>query len=342
MAQTTVTTRLKKLINTPETEVKDAMAGMAAAHPDLIRVEYDPNVIIRKDAPRKGKVGLVSGGGSGHEPMHGGFVGLGMLDAACPGAVFTSPTPDQMARATAAVDGGTGVLHIVKNYTGDIMNFEMAAELARGEGAKVNAVITNDDVAVQDSLYTAGRRGVGVTVLLEKIVGASAEAGADLESLTALAKRVNANGRSMGMALTSCIVPAAGKVTFEIADDEMELGIGIHGEPGRERTKLKSADEIAEILTSTIVKDLPYKRGDEVLAFVNGMGGTPLIELYVIFNAVHRYLTGEGIKVTRSLVGNYITSLEMAGCSVTLLKLDAETTKLWDAPVHTPALRWKV
>ena len=342
MAQTTVTTRLKKLINTPETEVKDAMAGMAAAHADLIRVEYDPNVIIRKDAPRKGKVGLVSGGGSGHEPMHGGYVGLGMLDAACPGAVFTSPTPDQMARATAAVDGGAGVLHIVKNYTGDIMNFEMAAELARGEGAKVNAVIPNDDVAVQDSLYTAGRRGVGVTVLLEKIVGASAEAGADLESLTALAKRVNANGRSMGMALTSCIVPAAGKVTFEIADDEMELGIGIHGEPGRERTKLKSADEIAEILTSTIVKDLPYKRGDEVLAFVNGMGGTPLIELYVIFNAVHRYLTGEGIKVTRSLVGNYITSLEMAGCSVTLLKLDAETTKLWDAPVHTPSLRWKV
>ena len=342
MAQTTVTTRLKKLINSPETEVKDAMAGMAAAHADLIRVEYDPNVIIRKDAPRKGKVGLVSGGGSGHEPLHGGFVGLGMLDAACPGAVFTSPTPDQMARATAAVDGGAGVLHIVKNYTGDIMNFEMAAELARGEGAKVNAVITNDDVAVQDSLYTAGRRGVGVTVLLEKIVGASAEAGADLESVTALAKKVNANGRSMGMALTSCIVPAAGKVTFEIADDEMELGIGIHGEPGRERTKLKSADEIAEILTSTIVKDLPYKRGDEVLAFVNGMGGTPLIELYVIFNAVHRYLTGEGIKVTRSLVGNYITSLEMAGCSVTLLKLDAETTKLWDAPVHTPALRWKV
>ena len=314
MAQTTVTTRLKKLINTPETEVKDAMAGMAAAHADLIRVEYDPNVIIRKDAPRKGKVGLVSGGGSGHEPMHGGYVGLGMLDAACPGAVFTSPTPDQMARATAAVDGGAGVLHIVKNYTGDIMNFEMAAELARGEGAKVNAVITNDDVAVQDSLYTAGRRGVGVTVLLEKIVGGAAEAGADLDAVTTLAKKVNANGRSMGMALTSCIVPAAGKVTFEIA----------------------------EILTSTIVKDLPYKRGDEVLAFINGMGGTPLIELYVIFNAVNRYLTGEGIKITRSLVGNYITSLEMAGCSVTLLKLDAETTKFWDAPVHTPALRWKV
>jgi dihydroxyacetone kinase-like protein len=330
------------LINTPETEVKDAMAGMAAAHADLIRVEYDPNVIIRKDAPKKGKVGLVSGGGSGHEPMHGGFVGLGMLDAACPGAVFTSPTPDQMARATAAVDGGAGVLHIVKNYTGDILNFEMAAELARGEGAKVNAVVTNDDVAVQDSLYTAGRRGVGVTVLLEKIVGGAAEAGADLDAVTELAKKVNANGRSMGMALTSCIVPAAGKVTFEIADDEMELGIGIHGEPGRERTKLKSADEIAEILTMAVVNDIPFKRGDEVLAFVNGMGGTPLIELYVIYNAVNRYLAGQGIKVTRSLVGPYITSLEMAGCSVTILKLDAETTKFWDAPVHTPAFRWKV
>ena len=314
MAEAAVTTRLKKLINTPETEVKDALAGMAAAHGDLIRVEYDPNVIIRKDAPRKGKVGLVSGGGSGHEPMHGGYVGRGMLDAACPGAVFTSPTPDQMARATAAVDGGAGVLHVVKNYTGDIMNFEMAAELARGEGAKVNAVITNDDVAVQDSLYTAGRRGVGVTVLLEKIVGGCAEAGADLETVTTLAKKVNANGRSMGMALTSCIVPAAGKVTFEIA----------------------------EILTSTVVKDLPYKRGDEVLAFVNGMGGTPLIELYVVANAVNRYLQKEGIKPARWLVGSYITSLEMAGCSVTLLKLDAETTKFWDAPVHTPALRWGV
>jgi phosphoenolpyruvate---glycerone phosphotransferase subunit DhaK len=342
MAEAAVTTRLKKLINTPETEVKDAMAGMAAAHSDLIRVEYDPNVIIRKDAPRKGKVGLVSGGGSGHEPLHGGFVGLGMLDAACPGAVFTSPTPDQMAAATKAVDGGAGVLHIVKNYTGDILNFEMAAELARGEGAKVNAVITNDDVAVQDSLYTAGRRGVGVTVLVEKIAGGAAEAGADLDTVTELAKKVNANGRSMGMALTSAIVPAAGKPTFEIADDEMELGIGIHGEPGRERTKLKSADEIAEILTVAVVNDIPFKAGDEVLAFVNGMGGTPLIELYVVYNAVYKYLTAKGIKVTRSLVGPYITSLEMAGTSVTILKLDAELTKWWDAPVHTPALRWKV
>jgi dihydroxyacetone kinase-like protein len=342
MAEATTTTRLKKLINSTESEVKDALAGMAAAHADLLRVEYDPNVIIRKDAPKKGKVGLVSGGGSGHEPMHGGFVGRGMLDAACPGAVFTSPTPDQMARATKAVDGGAGVLHIVKNYTGDIMNFEMAAELARAEGARVNPVITNDDVAVQDSLYTAGRRGVGVTVLLEKIVGGAAEAGYDLDKVTELAKKVNANGRSMGMALTSCTVPAAGKPTFDIADDEIELGIGIHGEPGRERTKMKSADEIAEILTSTVVKDLPFKRGDEVLAFVNGMGGTPLIELYVVYNAVSRYLGKEGIKISRSLVGSYITSLEMAGTSITLLRLDAETTKFWDAPVHTAALRWGV
>src|SRR5438094_8667338 len=272
MAEAAVTTRLKKLINTPETEVKDALAGMAAAPGSLIGVEYAPNVIMRKEAPRKGKVGLVSGGGSGHEPMHGGYVGMGMLDAACPGAVFTSPTPDQMARATAAVDGGAGVLHVVKNYTGDIMNFEMAAELARGEGAKVNAVITNDDVAVQDSLYTAGRRGVGVTVLLEKIVGGCAEAGADLETVTTLAKKVNANGRSMGMALTSCIVPAAGKVTFEIADDETELGIAIHSEPGSERAKLKTADESAEILTSTNMKDLPYMRSDARIEFGNCMG----------------------------------------------------------------------
>src|SRR6202521_2987793 len=342
MAEAAVTTRLKKLINTPESEVKDAMAGMAAAHSDLIRVEYDPNVIIRKDAPRKGKVGLVSGGGSGHEPMHGGFVGLGMLDAACPGAVFTSPTPDQMARATAAVDGGAGVLHIVKNYTGDILNFEMAAELARGEGAKVNAVVTNDDVAVLDSLYTAGRRGVGVTVLVEKIAGAHAEQGATLAQVTATAVKVNANGRSMGMALSSCIVPAAGTPTFELGDDEMEIGIGIHGEPGRRRVPLAPVDEIAEMLLEPIVGALGLKAGDTVLAFVNGMGGTPLIELYVAFNSVSRILKGKGVAIGRSLVGNYITSLEMAGFSVTLLRLDDELTRLWDAPVHTPALRWGV
>src|SRR5438270_5166402 len=271
MAEAAVTTRLKKLINAPETEVRDALAGMAAAHADLIRVEYDPNVIIRKDAPKKGKVGLVSGGGSGHEPMYGGFVGLGMLDAACPGAVFTSPTPDQMARATAAVDGGAGVLHIVKNYTGDIMNFELAAELAQGEGINVASVIIADDVAVKDSLYTAGRRGVGGTVLAEKIVGGAAEEGKDLSFVEVLCKRVQDNVRSMGMALTSCTVPAAGKPTFEIGDDEMEIGIGIHGEPGRERRKLATADEITEMLMTPILDDLPFGEGDHVLAFVNGM-----------------------------------------------------------------------
>src|SRR5438876_1448826 len=340
MAEAAVTTRLKKLINTPETEVKDAMAGMAAAHADLIRVEYDPNVIIRKDAPRKGKVGLVSGGGSGHEPMHGGYVGLGMLDAACPGAVFTSPTPDQMARATAAVDGGAGVLHIVKNYTGDILNFEMAAELARGEGAKVNAVVTNDDVAVQDSLYTAGRRGVGVTVLLEKIVGGFSETGAPLAQVAALARKVNEHGRSMGMALTSCTVPAAGKPTFELGEDEMEIGIGIHGEPGRRRVKLASVAEITEMLAAPIVEDLDLKSGEQVLAFVNGMGGTPLIELYIVYDMLNRILGRKNITIARSLVGNFITSLDMAGCSITLVRLDDELTKYWDAPVHTPALRW--
>src|SRR5438067_3811055 len=342
MAEAAVTTRLKKLINTPETEVKDALAGMAAAHGDLIRVEYDPNVIIRKDAPRKGKVGLVSGGGSGHEPMHGGYVGRGMLDAACPGAVFTSPTPDQMARATAAVDGGAGVLHVVKNYTGDIMNFEMAAELARGEGAKVNAVITNDDVAVQDSLYTAGRRGVGVTVLLEKIVGGLAETGAPLDQVATLARNVNSQGRSMGMALTSCIVPAAGKPTFDLGEDEMEIGIGIHGEPGRRRVKLAPAAEITEMLAIPVIEDLGLKSGEQVLAFVNGMGGTPLIELYIVFDALHRILQGRQITIARSLVGNYITSLEMAGCSITLVRFNDEFMKYWDAPVHTPALRWGV
>src|SRR5438876_1573389 len=340
MAEAAVTTRLKKLINTPETEVKDAMAGMAAAHSDLIRVEYDPNVIIRKDAPKKGKVGVISGGGSGHEPMHGGFVGFGMLDAACPGAVFTSPVPDQMLAATRAVDGGAGVLHVVKNYTGDVLNFEMAAELAAADGIEVASVVTNDDVAVQDSLYTAGRRGVGVTVLLEKIVGGLAESGAPLDQVAALAQKVNDSGRSMGMALTSCTVPSAGKPTFDLGEDEMEIGIGIHGEPGRRRVKLAPAADITEMLAIPVIEDLGLKSGDRVLAMVNGMGGTPLIELYIVFDALHRILHGRQITIARSLVGNYITSLDMAGCSITLVRLDNELTKYWDAPVHTPALRW--
>jgi phosphoenolpyruvate---glycerone phosphotransferase subunit DhaK len=286
-------------------------------------------------------VGLISGGGSGHEPLHGGFVGRGMLDAACAGEIFTSPVPDQMLEATKRVDGGAGVLHIVKNYTGDVMNFEMAAELAAAEtGVEVTSVVTDDDVAVQDSLYTAGRRGVGVTVLLEKIAGAAAEQGRPLSEVADVATLVNANARSMGMALTSCTVPAVGKPTFELGEDEIEIGIGIHGEPGRRRIPLATASEIAEMLVEPIVADLPFGSGDAVIAFVNGMGGTPLIELYLMYNEVAQILAGHGVEITRSLVGPYITSLEMAGCSVTLLKVTDDLLALWDAPVKTPALRW--
>ncbi len=332
---------MKKLINAPDAVVDEALAGMVAAHGDLLKV-IEPNVVVRADAPRQGKVGVISGGGSGHEPMHGGFVGMGMLDAACPGAVFTSPVPDQMLAATKAVDGGAGVLHIVKNYTGDVMNFELAAELAQAEGIEVTSVVIADDVAVQDSLYTAGRRGVGGTVLAEKIVGAAAEAGQDLAAVTALCQRVQDNVRSMGMALTSCTVPAAGKPTFEIGDDEMEIGIGIHGEPGRERRKLASADEITEALMNPILEDAGLGSGDRVLAFVNGMGGTPLLELYVVYNKVAAMCRDRGITIERNLIGSYITSLEMAGASITLLKLDDEMVGLWDAPVRTAALRWGV
>jgi dihydroxyacetone kinase-like protein len=331
---------VKKLINSPEGVVKDALAGVAAAHANLVTVHYDPDIVVRADAPVKGKVGIISGGGSGHEPMHGGFVGRGMLDAACPGAVFTSPVPDQMLAATKAVDGGAGVLHIVKNYTGDVMNFEMAAELAAAEGIEVAAVVTNDDVAVENSTWTAGRRGVGVTVLLEKIVGAAAEAGANLAECKRIAEKVNGQGRSMGMALNACTVPHAGKPSFELPDDEIEVGIGIHGEPGRRREKLASAAAITAMLAEPIVSDLPFERGDKVLAFVNGMGGTPLIELYVVYNELNKILADHGITISRNLIGSYITSLEMAGCSITLLKLDDELTTLWDAPVLTPALRW--
>jgi len=331
---------MKKLINKPEDVVTEELQGIAAAHPDLVKVHFNPHFIVRADAPVEGKVGIVSGGGSGHEPMHGGFVGPGMLDAACPGEVFTSPTPDQMLDATKAVNGGAGVLHIVKNYTGDVMNFEMAAELGGGEGIEVEAVVIDDDVAVQDSLYTAGRRGVGTTVLAEKICGAAAEEKRPLSEVAELCRKVNANGRSMGMALTSCIVPAAGKPTFDLGDDEMEIGIGIHGEPGRERMKLAPASEIVDRLTTPILEDLPFEEGDEVLAFVNSMGGTPLLELYVVYNDLQRLLEERGIKITRNLIGPYITSLEMAGCSITLLKLDDELTRLWDAPVKTAGLRW--
>jgi dihydroxyacetone kinase-like protein len=333
---------MKKLINRPADVVADALRGMAAAHPEL-RIDHENRVVFRGDAPVQGKVGLVSGGGSGHEPMHGGFVGLGMLDAACAGEVFTSPVPDQMAAATKGVDGGAGVLHIVKNYTGDVMNFEMAAELVAAEsGTEVVSVVTDDDVAVQDSLYTAGRRGVGVTVLVEKLAGAAAEQGRPLAQVADVARTVNAQGRSMGMALTSCTVPAAGKPTFDLPDDEMEIGIGIHGEPGRRRVPLAPAREIAEMLLEPVLSDLDFTGGDGVIAFVNGMGGTPLLELYVMFAEVNAVLEKAGVTIARSLVGSYMTSLEMAGCSVTLLKVDDDLLRLWDAPVRTPGLRWGV
>src|SRR5258707_9145229 len=263
-----------------------------------------------------------------------------MLDAACPGEVFTSPVPDQMEAATKAVDGGAGVVHIVKNYTGDVMNFEMAAELVRSEGSEVESVLVDDDVAVQDSLYTAGRRGVGATVLMEKIAGAAAEERRPLKEVADICREVNANGRSMGMALTSCTVPAAGKPTFELGEDEMEIGIGIHGEPGRRRAKLAPAADIAEMLANPIIEDLGLKSGERVLAFVNGIGGTPLIERYIMANELAKILRGRDVTIARSLVGSYITSLEMAGCSFTLVRLDDELTRYWDAPVHTPALRW--
>jgi dihydroxyacetone kinase-like protein len=288
----------------------------------------------------RGKVGIISGGGSGHEPMHAGYVGLGMLDAACPGAVFTSPTPDQMLAAIKAVDGGEGVLMIVKNYTGDVMNFEMAAELAGMEDIRIESVVIDDDVAVEDSLYTAGRRGVGSTVLAEKLCGAAAEEGRALDEVAAVCRKVKGWGRSMGMALTSCTVPHAGKPTFDLPEDEMEIGIGIHGEPGRRRVKLEPADRIVEMLMEPVIQDLPFNPGDEVLLFVNGMGGTPLIELYIAYRQAQRLAEAHGLKVVRNLVGPYITSLEMAGLSITLLKLDEDLKRLWDAPVSTAALRW--
>jgi dihydroxyacetone kinase-like protein len=333
---------MKKLINDPANVVAEALVGIERAHPDL-RVDHTNKIVYRGDAPRPNKVGLISGGGSGHEPLHGGFVGAGMLDAACCGEVFTSPVPDQMLAATKAVDGGAGVLHIVKNYTGDVMNFEMAAELAAAEsGVEVVSVVTDDDVAVQDSTWTAGRRGVGVTVLLEKIAGAAAEEGRPLKEVADVAREVNANGRSMGIALTSCTVPANGKPTFDLGETEIEVGVGIHGEPGRSRQPLVPAREVAHLLVDPILEDLPLHRGDGVIAFVNGLGGTPLLELYLMHGEVTNILDAHGITPVRSLVGPYITSLDMAGCSVTLLRVTDDLLRLWDAPVNTPALRWGV
>jgi dihydroxyacetone kinase-like protein len=331
---------MKKLINDPKNVVDEAVIGFEAAHGDLVTVSHDPIYIARKDAAVAGKVALVSGGGSGHEPLHGGFVGFGMLDAAVPGPVFTSPTPDPILAATKAVDSGKGVLHIVKNYTGDVLNFETAADLASAEDIEVRTVIVDDDVAVKDSLYTAGRRGVAGTVLVEKIAGAAAERGDDLDAVAAVATKVNSQVRTMGVALTPCVVPHAGEPSFTLADDEIEIGIGIHGEPGRERIKLEPADAIVDRLLAPILEDLPFASGDRVLLLVNGMGGTPQVELYIVFKHAAEVLAEMGIEVTRSLVGNFVTSLEMQGVSISVLKLDDELTELWDAPVQTAALRW--
>ncbi|MEU7511924.1 dihydroxyacetone kinase subunit DhaK [Streptomyces sp. NPDC042898] len=328
---------MRMLINVPETVVADALRGMAAAHPELT-VDVERRIVLRRDAPVAGKVALVSGGGSGHEPLHGGFVGPGMLAAACPGEIFTSPVPDQMVRAAAAVDSGAGVLFVVKNYTGDVLNFEMAAELAEDEGIQVAKVLVDDDVAVTDSLYTAGRRGTGGTLFVEKIAGAAAEEGAPLERVEAIARRVDERSRSFGVALSACTTPAKGGPTFDLPDGELELGVGIHGEPGRERRPMMTSREIADYAVDAVVEDL--RPSGPVLALVNGMGGTPLLELYGFNAEVQRVLTERRIPVARTLVGNYVTSLDMAGCSVTLCEVDEELLRLWDAPVQTPALRW--
>jgi dihydroxyacetone kinase-like protein len=328
---------MKKFLNAVDTVLTESLDGFAAAHADIL-VLGEEHKFIRRRELKPGKVALISGGGSGHEPLHGGFVGHGMLDAACPGQVFTSPTPDQMLAAVQAVDTGAGCLFIVKNYEGDVMNFDMAAEMADG----VLEVVTNDDVAVENSSYTTGRRGVAGTLVVEKIVGAAAEQGMPLPALKALGDRVNAATRSMGVALTSGTVPAAGKPTFEIGDGEMEFGVGIHGEPGRRRDALKSADAIAEEVCAAIAGDLGNRAKGPALLFVNGFGGTPSMELYLMYNSARRMFEKQGVTVVRSLVGSYVTSLDMAGCSITLAMLDDETAALWDAPVHTAALRWGI
>ncbi|MGW2816549.1 dihydroxyacetone kinase subunit DhaK [Streptomyces sp. NPDC001415] len=328
---------MNMLINVPETVVADALRGIAAAHPALA-VDVENRVVLRRDAPVAGQVGLVSGGGSGHEPLHAGFVGPGMLSAACPGEVFTSPVPDQMVRAAAAVDGGAGVLFVVKNYTGDVLNFDMAAELAEDEGVTIAKVLVDDDVAVTDSLYTAGRRGTGATLFVEKIAGAAAAEGRPLERVEAIARQVNGSSRSFGVALTACSTPAKGSPTFELPPGELELGVGIHGEPGRERRAMMTSREIADYAVDVVLEDL--RPTSPVLLLVNGMGATPLLELYGFNAEVHRVLAERGVPVARTLVGNYVTSLDMAGCSVTLCQVDEELLRLWDAPVDTAALRW--
>ncbi|QPK81965.1 dihydroxyacetone kinase subunit DhaK [Schaalia sp. ZJ405] len=330
---------MKKLVNDVHNVVKETLEGFALAHADVVSVHLDPDYVVRKEPKADGKVALVSGGGSGHEPLHAGFVGEGMLDAAVPGAVFTSPTPDPILEATKAVDRGAGVLHIVKNYTGDVLNFETAAEMADMDDIEVRSVIVNDDVAVEDSLYTAGRRGVAGTVLVEKIAGACAETGADLDTVERIANTVNSQMRSMGLALGPCTVPHAGKPSFDLGEDEIELGIGIHGEPGYRRGAMEPADVLIEELYTKVRDDLGVTKGERVITLVNGMGGTPESELYICHRKLAQLLEADGIEISRCLVGNYVTSLEMPGVSITLLRVDDELIELFDAPVHTPA--WK-
>ncbi|WP_297299108.1 dihydroxyacetone kinase subunit DhaK [uncultured Brachyspira sp.] len=329
---------MKKILNNIDDVIVEELQGMQKAYNNLIEVNYDPMFVTR--ANKTDKVALVSGGGSGHEPLHAGFVGYGMLDAACPGAIFTSPTPDQMEEATKKLNNKKGVVFLVKNYTGDVMNFQMAEDLCKAEGIDVRSIIIDDDVSVKNSLYTTGRRGVGATVFFEKICGASAERGDNIDKVLEYANFCKENARSMGMALTSCTVPAVGKPTFDISDEEIEMGIGIHGEPGRERIKIISSAKIAETMMEAICSDIPYKSGDDVICMVNGMGATPLMELYVLYNDVDKIAEKKGLKIVRNLVGNYVTSIDMAGASISLMKVNEDIIKLWDYPVHTAALRW--
>jgi phosphoenolpyruvate---glycerone phosphotransferase subunit DhaK len=331
---------MKKLINNVDDVIKEELMGIGKAHPDIVKVSLDPYYVVRVDAPIAGKVGIVSGTGSGHEPVDYGFVGPGMLDVAVDGEIFTCQTPEQVLAADKLANGGKGVLNIAKNFSGDVMSFEIGGELARAEGIDVEMVVIADDVAVENSTWTQGRRGLGTALFAEKVCGAAAEQGRSLAEVTAICKKTNDWGRSMGMALTSCTVPSKGTPTFDLPDDQMEIGVGVHGEPGRKRMPIKSANEITDILAEAIITDLPFKRGDEVWALVNGLGGTPLVELYVVYNRLHDICEKEGIKITRNLIGSYVTSLDMAGASITLVKLDDDLTQLWDAPVKTSALRW--
>ncbi len=333
---------MKKLINKVENVVKEEMMGIEKAYPHLVKISLDPYYVVRVEAPIMGKVGIVSGTGSGHEPVDYGFVGPGMLDAACDGEIFTCQTPEAVLACDRLANGGVGVLNIAKNFSGDVMSFEIGAELARAEGIESELVVIADDVAVENSTWTQGRRGLGTALFAEKVCGAAADQGRGLAEIAAICRHVNDVGRSMGMALTSCTVPAKGSPTFDLPEDQMEIGVGVHGEPGRKRMPLKEADEIVEILTDAIITDLPFKKGDEVWALVNGLGGTPLVELYVVYNKLADICAKKGIKIARNLVGNYVTSLDMAGCSITLVKLDYNLIKLWDYPVNTFALRWGV